>query len=488
MEFGSIIFLTLFLPLFLLLYFLVPGRLKLIVSVFCGFIFYYWNAGNGILILFFSILFNFLLGRIISKKKDRGGAGAVLAAGVIINIVLLIYFKYLNFFLNNLFSLFSSDLSFHNGTFSWFPYGISFFTFVAISYLIDIYRGGYRAFSRLSDAAFLFSFFPKVMAGPITMHASFSPSISEKRVYIYDFDNGIRRIIYGLAKKILIADHILKVANNIFSIPSGDLTLGLSWLGAISYTLAIFLDFSGYSDIAIGIGRILGYQIPENFNYPYISVSIKEFWKRWHISLSNWLQTYLFLPTAYLVMRKIKVDRFGGMKIENIAYITASFLTMSLCGLWHGASWTFTLWGSFHGILLVFEHLFLRKFMRRKKYFFIKWTYAQLMIIAGWVIFKSESVSYAIEYLKSMTGFGSGTGKVYFPELYLNSYVAILLVLGIIVSFPLTKYIKKLTVNFTDFGQIVINVQRTIIPALLFLFILIEISSGTYNPFIYFRF
>lgn len=489
MDFSSLIFIFLFLPIFLAAYFISPGRVKKLTFLLFSFIFYFWVAGNYIFILIFSILFNYFTGIALEKRSNEKKGKLILTAGIIANILILVYFKYLLFIMMDIYSVLGLSISpgLIKGL-SGFPVGISFYTFVAISYLTDVFRKSTHGFTNVVDTALFFSMFPKLMAGPITLHSEFSPQLTTDKKRTYDFDSGVKRIIIGLGKKVLLADYLTKTADNIFLIPNGELTFGLAWLGAVTYTLALYLDFSGYSDIAIGIGKMLGYEIPENFNFPYISRSIKEFWKRWHMTLSKWLQIYIFLPVAYSLMRKIKKDRFWGMKVENFAYIFASFFTMVICGLWHGAAWTFILWGAFHGFMLVSEHLFFRKFLKSKKLLYLQWIYAQFVIVIGWIIFRSEDLGQVKDFLRSMFGFGKGTGVKYYTELYINPELAAILILGILASFPVFGWIKNRIVNRNVLFLNVIRPLEFLFMVSVFFLSVMTISAGTYNPFIYFRF
>jgi alginate O-acetyltransferase complex protein AlgI len=333
------------------------------------------------------------------------------------------------------------------------------------------------------------SFFPKIMMGPITLYSKFSPQLKSDFERKPDYYNGITRFVVGLGKKVLIADSVGKISDKIFAIPSTELTSILTWLGAITYALQIYFDFSGYSDMAIGIGKILGFEIPENFNYPYVSESIKDFWKRWHITLANWLQTYLFLPVAYLVMRKIKKDKFLFIKVENIAYYTGAFITMLLCGLWHGANWTFVIWGIYYGLILIAEHAFLGKILRKKLNKRIRVLYSIIIILIGWVIFRSPDISYASEFIKAMFGFGSGENTIYYPELYLNGESFFIIITGILASFPIISFFKKKHSNIIySKYNFVFEYTKDIILLTLFTLSILAITAGSHNPFIYAEF
>jgi alginate O-acetyltransferase complex protein AlgI len=299
----------------------------------------------------------------------------------------------------------------------------------------------------------------------------------------------------GLGKKILIADKLAPVANQVFAIPASQQTAGLAWLGIICFTLQIYFDFSGYSDMAIGLGRMCGLTLVENFNFPYMARSIKDFWRRWHISLAHWLRDYLFLPIAYSVSRKIKSHRLLGVRAENWAYFLGSFVTMTLCGLWHGASWTFVLWGTFYGLLLILEHAGWGRVLKRMSWPW-RMLYTQLMVVIAWVFFRSDTLAYALHYLKAMFGFGSGNGLAYYPSLYLDGEVLFFGLIGILFSTPLPgrmktaldRVVSSLAGSLRTCVQPAVRMLAAIVLLGVFLLSIMELASGTYNPFIYFRF
>ncbi len=496
MELNSLIFIFMFLPAVL---FLTPifGEYRKFFIVFVGFIFYFFGVGDLIFILFLSIGINHIFGMMIGKIKKGAVAKKVLVTGIIFNVLLLVFYKYSAFILRNIESVLGDEILWLRSVVpTVFPVGISFFTFVAISYLVDVYRDKKLTLRSPVDVAFIFSFFPKVFSGPISIHNKFHSELFERRGNT-SFNEGAKRFVYGLGKKVLIADVLAKCVNGIFLIPGGELTFGLAWVGVLTFTLQIYMDFSGYTDMAIGVGQMLGYNLPENFNYPYIATSIKDFWKRWHITLSNWLQIYIFLPIAYKVMRDIKSDYKFGIKVENFAYITASFITMLICGIWHGAEWTFLVWGMFHGMFLIVEHWKLGKFMKKKVWKPLRILYAFTVVVVGWAIFRSPDMPYATELLKSMVGFGNGDGARFYPSLYFTFETFVVFLAGIVVSIPIVPRIRGVldkmgnSVLRTNIGRSVLILSESV--AFLFfitVFILsvISVIGGTYSPFIYFRF
>lgn len=498
MEFNSLFFIFLFLPVFLLLNFLIKERWKNTFLLVTSLFFYYFGEGNYIFVLLFSIIINYFSGFLIEKKRGSGTGKIILVSGIGFNILLLIYYKYSFFILRNIESVFGTKVI-GEGSLpeAGFPVGISFYTFVAISYLVDVYRESAPGYKSGVDFALYFSFFPKIATGPITFHHKFRDQILKKGRIKEDFGPGVKRFVYGLGKKVLLADPIAILVNGIFEIPTESLSFSLAWIGVIAFALQIYLDFSGYTDMAVGIGQMLGFNIPENFNYPYISKSIKDFWKRWHITLSKWLQFYLFLPIAYGVMRKIRGDRLMKIRVENLAYFIASFFTMAICGLWHGAEWTFVLWGVFHGIVLIIEHWFLGKFLKKNFPKPVRIFYAQVMIIFGWAIFRSADLSQAAGFVKAMTGFGNYNVTGYYPGLYLNPEVLIIMAIGVLISFPVIPWIRNKISKFRPPADspVVFRACRYTLGFLELLFFtgifilgIMAVIGGTYTPFIYFRF
>jgi alginate O-acetyltransferase complex protein AlgI len=492
MEFSSLIFLFLFLPVFFAFFFLLQKKAHNSFLLFASLVFYAWGEGEYVLLLLVSIVGNYILGLLIDKTNGKSLKKTIFLIAVLFNLSLLIYFKYTNFILDNL-DMTGSIKPIH------LPIGISFFTFQALSYIIDIYRKTLPIDKNPVNFGLYMALFPKLIIGPITPYHNLSRQIQGREIHLDDFAEGVKRFIMGLGKKVLIADTVAKTANQVFSIPAEHQTAGLAWLGIISYTLQIYFDFSGYSDMAIGIGRMCGFKFLENFNYPYIAKSIKEFWTRWHISLAKWLRDYLFLPTAYVMLRKIKPDRVLRIKAENWSYSISAFSTFLLCGIWHGANWTFFIWGAFYGILLVIEHAGLRKFLKRRLPY-LRIPFTQLMVIIAWVFFRSDNLAYAFEYLKAMFGFGTGSGTVYYTSLYLNAEVVVFIVIGIIGSLPLFPQLKKWFDGITKRRETqkeksirhLLKTSYALVYTLYLTFVLLTcamfMTAGTYNPFIYFRF
>lgn len=482
MEFSSLIFIFLFLPVFLLFFLALRKTTRNIFLLIASLVFYAWGEGSFVLLLLGSVVGNYLLGLAIDKTQGKKAKKIAFILAMVFNIGMLVYFKYTLFLLENL-GIENAPGSIHQ------PLGISFFTFQALSYIIDIYRQTVPNDTNPLRFGLYMTLFPKLLMGPIIPYHNLSKQIIKPEVNYDNFAEGVKRFIIGLGKKILIADVMARVANQIFAVPAGEHTPGLAWTGIVCYTLQIFFDFAGYSDMAIGLGRMMGFKLPENFNYPYIANSIKDFWTRWHITLAHWLRDYLFLPIAYAVLRRIKQDRLLGVKAENWSYYISAFITFLICGIWHGANWTFFVWGAYYGVLLGIEHAGLRKFMKRK-FRRARIPLTQLLVMIGWVFFRSPNLSYAFSYLKTMFGIQSGSGNAYYPALYLDNEVILFLIIGIIGSYPLVPgflkwYRKHMEKSIYRFGYAAFYNFFLI---LIFLLSTMVLVSGTYNPFIYFRF
>jgi alginate O-acetyltransferase complex protein AlgI len=477
MVFSSSIFLFLFLPLVIGGYFLSPGiKAKniflLIVSVF----FYTYGEIHYVVVLLISILCNTWFAKRIESNKTH--ARGFLVGAVVTNLFLLAYFKYANFAVENINIVFAvTGLGEIENRPVHLPLGISFFTFQALSYVIDVYRGTSRAQKSSLNVALYISFFPQLIAGPIVRYGDIARQLNERSSTSDDIAYGVRRFIIGLGKKVLIANVVGQTADEIFAHDSGQLDIAMVWLGILCYSLQIYFDFSGYSDMAIGLGRIFGFRFPENFRDPYISTSVQEFWQRWHISLSRWFRDYLYIPLG------------GNRKGAARTYFNL-LLVFILCGLWHGASWSFLAWGVFHGTFLVLERTRFAAVLMRLPVFF-RHVYLLLVVSVGWVFFRAENLAYALDYLQVMFGFGlrEYDGYVLF---FLDTKLIIALCLGSITSMLQMNAIwgKYFTISEQDGNDRKLALYLISEIALLILFGLsvVYISAQSYNPFIYFRF
>lgn len=479
MLFSTPLFIFLFLPIVLAIYFAVSVKLRNIFLTIVSLLFYAWGEGVYVIVMLISMSINYTFGILIDDFRRY--AKWILALAVAVNLGMLAFFKYAVFFVQNIgillefFGILNISMdSVH------LPLGISFFTFHSISYLIDIYRKDAPAQKKPIDLALYISFFPQLIAGPIIRYHDISDQLSKRVVLPEDFAVGICRFIIGLGKKVIIANTLAVPVDQIFSLPSEQLTSSLAWMGIICYTLQIYFDFSGYSDMAIGLARMFGFHFLENFNYPYISKTIQEFWRRWHISLSNWFRDYLYIP-------------LGGNRVKTWRVYFNLVTVFFLCGLWHGASWNFVIWGMIHGIFLVMERLGLAKFFDKN----VPWlghVYCLLVVAIGWVFFRSENIYDSIAYLKAMAGFAKGAGIEYHFGLYLNEEVVLVLVLAVLGSVPIKSTLitalsklnlTEIHVGLPRYTLSIINISYL---ALVFLISMSYLAAGTYNPFIYFRF
>lgn len=483
MVFSSPIFLFGFLPIALLLYYLAPRPLKNIVLLLTSLLFYAWGEVFYVGVMLVSILSNYIVGRCIygaqNKINVRISPQFYLTVGVVINVWLLISFKYANFITDNInevlsiFSISAIDLNPVH-----LPLGISFFTFQAISYIVDVYRKEVKAQNNIYNLALYISLFPQLIAGPIVRYHDVAQQITDRSHSIELFSSGVQRFIIGLAKKMLIANPLGEAADNIFALSGNDLTMPLAWIGILAYTLQIYFDFSGYSDMAIGLGRMFGFRFHENFNYPYIAKSLREFWRRWHISLSTWFRDYVYIP---LGGSRVSVTRV------YLNLITVFFLT----GIWHGASWNFIVWGMFHGFFLASEHMGFSKILE-KLWQPIQHLYLLLVIITSWVFFRVDTFSQAVDYLVAMVNIANlDTSAFQYAQVLPDEFFYIL-VIGLIFSLPiytwLKHYLNVVSENSTARSASLIYIPRLTVLSLLLMLSLLKVASSTYNPFIYFRF
>ncbi|MCB0479361.1 MAG: MBOAT family protein [Crocinitomicaceae bacterium] len=471
MLFSSLVFLFNFLPLLLLTYFISPRNTKNAILLLFSLLFYAWGGFSYTLILILSVLANWLISLKINEDKNKKW----LLFGLVLNVLVLVIFKYLNFFIDNINVLidpFSNQRI--NNVKIHLPLGISFFTFQQMSMLWDIYRSKEKTKIRLLDSALYVSFFPQLIAGPIVRYHDIIDQIKNRVVQIDLINSGIKRFIYGLFKKVVIANTCAQIADDIMANNIHSIGWDGAWLGILAYTFQIFFDFSGYSDMAIGLGRIFGFRILENFNFPYISRSIQEFWRRWHISLSNWFKDYVYIPLG------------GNRKSKNRTYFNL-ILVFLLTGFWHGATWSFVFWGLFHGFFLIIERIGFKKILDRIPSIF-SWVYTFLIVVIGWVFFRIEGIEVAFEYVSTMFHFGNGFGH---SLIYFNSYNVAILILALFMCSPLIeKYLEKKIKSLQSVISIefVPHLVSSIFFLSIFFYTCLVLATSSYNPFIYFRF
>lgn len=470
MIFSGTVFLYLFLPCVLLGYYVIfrkSRKWQNIFLLFASLFFYAWGEPTFVLVMLMSIFMNWAFGLLADKYKrenKKGAVKAVLAVTVIANLSILFVFKYLNFTCDVFSDIFGIDISIAKIA---LPIGISFFTFQAMSYVLDVYRGKGEVQKNILNVGLYISFFPQLIAGPIVRYETVADEIKNRKETADDFFDGFARFIVGLGKKVILANNFAVIADNAFD--GGEISVAMSWLGAIAYTLQIYFDFGGYSDMAIGLGRMFGFHFLENFNYPYISKSITEFWRRWHISLGTWFRDYVYIP-------------LGGSRVGKKRLILNLFIVWMLTGIWHGANWTFILWGFMYFILLTAEKLtgFYKQDVKCPGA--VKWIYTMFFVVMGWVLFRADSLGSAWEYMKSMFGLA---GNAFSDELFITSVkqISIYLPFGILFSFPVVpKLREKVKQNtFTDIAYCTAMIA-------LFAFSLVGLIGNSYNPFIYFNF
>ncbi|NOU66236.1 MBOAT family protein [Paenibacillus sp. LMG 31461] len=489
MVFSSPIFIFLFLPVVILVYYFINVQFRNLLLLIASLFFYAWGEPKVVFLMIFSILLNYSFGILIEHYNKRLKISRIIVAiAIISNLSFLIYYKYINFILDNFNNLLigfeAQPIVIDKVS---LPIGISFFTFHVISYIIDAYKGKTPIQKNPLLLGLYVSFFPQLVAGPIVRYHDIAEQLTKRTVDLNGIAYGTQRFVLGLGKKVLISNPLAQVADQIFSSNTNELTSPIAWLGIICYTLQLYFDFSGYSDMAIGLGRIFGFKFLENFNYPYISKSIQEFWRRWHISLSTWFRDYLYIP-------------LGGNRVKKSRFYFNLLIVWLATGIWHGASWNFIIWGLFHGLFIIIERVPAIKKVLGALWSPFQHIYALLIVIIGWVFFRAEDLNYAIEYLRSMFMLQTPEVVSQYASMYLNNEVYLALLFGIVGSTPIIKSYSKLydltilklnsnnnkTFKYT-LGYLM-HAVKLIGLVLIFIFTIASLASNTYNPFIYFRF
>ena len=462
MLFSSSIFLFLFLPLLLAVYFLIPSKYRETrnnVLLLASLGFYAWGEPVFVFVMILSILVNYICGFIAVKHKRIG-----VALATVIGLGLLIYYKYTILLVSSANSLFGFNLPVPEIV---LPIGISFFTFQGLSYVIDVARGDAPVQKNPLHVALYVALFPQLIAGPIVRYQTVADEISNRHENITEAAEGARRFMLGLAKKMLISNAMGQIADDVFALTSSQLTWDIAWIGAFAYTMQIYFDFSGYSDMAIGLGKIFGFHFLENFNYPYISQSITEFWRRWHISLSTWFRDYVYIP-------------LGGNRCSKPRWLFNILAVWTLTGIWHGAAWNFMLWGFYFGIILIIEKVLLNKVLERLPSA-IRWIYSFLLIMIGWVIFRSESLAQIVWYIKAMFTPSDGINRLTY---YVLNQYGVELIAACICSIPVVKWLRK---KEQQYGGL-LTIGENIWAMAMFGLSVVWLISSSFNPFIYFRF
>ena len=466
MVFSSTIFLCVYLPLVLLGYYICPKKGRNLFLLIVSLVFYAWGEPKYVFLMIFSILVNYIFGRLMDKhRENKKRLKLMLVLSVVIDIGLLSVFKYTDFIITNVNAIFGASFDLLNIA---LPIGISFYTFQAMSYTIDVYRNDVRVQKNLIDFGMYITMFPQLIAGPIVRYADVQDQLAERSVTTADFFEGVMRFVVGLGKKVLLANQMGAVWSDIYAL-GGDVSALMAWTGAIAYTFQIYFDFSGYSDMAIGLGRMFGFKFPENFRYPYQSVSITDFWRRWHITLSTWFKEYLYIP-------------LGGNRRGLARQALNLLIVWSLTGFWHGAGWNFVMWGLYYFVILFIEKLFLLKALDKLPKFF-RHVYALLLIIIGWVIFASDDVSVLLPYLGSMFGANGAVGGM---DVYTLLTKAVLLIICCIAS---TELPKKLFLSAAGaMNEKAAFTLKSVLTIALLALSMILLIGDSYNPFLYFRF
>ena len=458
MIFSSILFIFRFLPIALILYYITPQKYKNLILTLLSLVFYSWGEGKYFLIMIASIIIDYTAGRLIYRYKNEiKKKTIVLCISLVFNLGLLFFFKYFNFFIDNINNIFNLAIK---GVKITLPLGISFYTFQTMSYSIDVYRGKIVPEKNIINFAAFVTLFPQLIAGPIVKYTDINKEISRRVITKDNVEVGIEKFILGLGRKVLIANNIGMLWTEVEGIGFENISTPLAWLGIISFGLQIYFDFSGYSLMAIGLGKMLGFNSPENFNYPYISRSISEFWRRWHITLGSWFKEYVYIP-------------LGGNRKGKVRVTFNLFIVWALTGLWHGASYNFLLWGLFFFLLISIEKLGLINFLNKHRVF--SHIYTIVLLLIGWTLFAITDFNGICEYLSKLFLYSNGEEWIY----YLRNY-GVSLIIAIIFSLPLVSMFYKKIDNFKWI--------KTIILMGIFIISVAYLVDATYNPFLYFRF
>ena len=470
MLFSSITFLFLFLPIMLAVYYIAPFRLKNGLLLIGSLFFYAWGEPVYIILMVLSILLNYFCGMDIeNNSENEAKAKRSLIFAVVVNILLLVFFKYFGFFVESINGLFQVHIPYRELA---LPIGISFYTFQELSYIIDVYRGKVKAQHSLVDFALYVSLFPQLIAGPIVCYEEIEEQLSSRKISARKLGNGAMLFIVGLAKKVILANTMGEIFEQITSTATSNLTVLMAWLGCITYAFQIYFDFSGYSDMAIGLGWMFGFHFKENFNYPYSSTSIREFWRRWHISLSSWFLEYLYIP-------------LGGNRKGKVRTCINKFIVFLCTGIWHGANVTFLFWGIYHGCFLMLEEFvpFFRKEGGKIKTAVMR-IYTLLVVCIGFVFFRADTMTQGVQWVKAMfTGFSMGAASTSLALQQLTPLYLVTFTVACIASFPVFEKWKS-----DGRYQAFYNNMAFVCSIVGLVLCMLSLAGGTYNPFIYFRF
>lgn len=471
MVFSSVLFLFRFLPIFLICYFLVPQRMKNFILFLGSLFFYAWGEPVYVVLMLFSTVSDYIHGRLIDAFRGRKAAKVFLVSSVLINLLVLGFFKYADFLIQTVNTVAGTALPLFNLP---LPIGISFYTFQTMSYSIDVYRGETKVQKNILDFGVFVTMFPQLIAGPIVKYKQVADVLHNRTTDICQVSNGLKRFVIGLAKKVLLANNLGILWTEISVMNYGELNVLTAWLGILAFAFQIYFDFSGYSDMAIGLGAILGFHFPENFNYPYISASITEFWRRWHITLGSWFREYVYIP-------------LGGNRKGLFKQLRNILIVWTLTGIWHGAGWNFLLWGLWFALLLILEKLFLGKLLSRLPKSFGR-IYACVTVLIGWVLFAVESPDGIAGYLGAMFGI-NGAGLWDRRALFIATQNGVLFLIAFIAALPIGRLAaKKLELKRSGMSIAVYRLGEKLIPVVLLFLSIAYVVEASYNPFLYFRF
>ena len=467
MLFSSMVFLWIFLPIVFCGYHLLKDQYKNIWLLVASLIFYSWGEPAYIFLMLFSIIVNYLLGIWMDRYAKKK---IVLIVAIIFNLMILGYFKYFSSMMGALNGLIGKELI--QGKTIIFPLGISFYTFQIMSYIIDLYRGEIKVQNNIFRLALYITFFPQLVAGPIVKYHDVENQIAHRECTPEKIGYGIKRFIYGLGKKVIISNSIASVVDTIFTNSVDTISTLWVWIGVFLYTLQIYYDFSGYSDMAIGLGKMFGFDFMENFNYPYISKSIQEFWRRWHISLSTWFKEYVYIP-------------LGGNRKGKVRTYFNLWIVFALTGIWHGATLNFLIWGLWHGLFMFIERLGVKKLLDKNPLKIINYIYTMFVVIVGWAMFRCDSWKQAYDTLYAMFKGGRVTNEMLWYNIA-STRSLVIIVIAIILAGPLQKIFPKLESQFK--GEQNFCLLEGILQFIILLIAIMFLVSGQYNPFIYFKF
>ena len=465
MIFSSLSFIFFFLPLLLIIYFISKEKYRNYILLLFSLLFYSWGEPKYILLMILSIIINYYSALKIDKKINKRSKKLLLIISIILNLSILFYFKYIDFFVSNLNNMFNISLKRIDVI---LPIGISFYTFQEISYLIDVYKKRIKAQKNIFYLGTYISFFPQLIAGPIVRYKDIEKQLLNRNCTFDKFCNGARRFIIGLGKKVLIANNVSYIVDCIFNSTSlTDYGIVIIITGLVSFTIQLYYDFSGYSDMAIGLSRLFGFELIENFNYPYSATSIRDFWKRWHISLSSWFKDYVYIP-------------LGGSRVSKLKYVRNIFVVWILTGIWHGASWNYIIWGLYYAILLLLEKKLSKNIKRIP--IFIRWLITFILINIGWLIFKIENLNKLKKVIINIiTLKKSNILEFLWNNFSITNYL-LFLIIGLIFMFPIINNLKR----YKD--KYIYCLIRDLVISIIFILSICSLISNNYNPFLYFRF